>query len=73
MYKIVYCAEIVKHNVEGLHQINDIGIEKYEVIYEPLYEGLDTLKFKRQFTYLRIVLTKDEPAVKSYGYQEPVS
>lgn len=45
MYKIVMCAEILKHHVNGLHQINDIGIEKEEYIFEPLYEGLDTVMF----------------------------
>ena len=69
---IVSVAEIVKFRVKGLHQINHIGTQTFEDVWEPLEEGLDTLKFKRTVTYLTITLTKIEPKEKGYGYQQPI-
>ena len=42
---IISLAEMIKFRVKGLHQINHIGSYTLEEVYEPLEEGLDTLKF----------------------------
>jgi DNA-binding protein Alba len=63
MDKIVSVAEIVKYRVKGLYQINNIGSQVFEDVFEPLEEGLDTLIFKRTVQYFTITLTKNAPAV----------
>jgi hypothetical protein len=72
MDKIVSVAEIVKYRVKGLYQINEIGSQTFEDVFEPLEEGLDTLRFKRIVQYFTITLTKNVPANKTYGFQEPI-
>lgn len=72
MDKIVSVAEIVKYRVKGLYQINNIGSQTFEDVFEPLYEGLDTLVFKRTVQYFTITLTKNAPKDKTYGFQEPI-
>ena len=72
MDKIVSIAEIVKYRVKGLYQINNIGTQVFEDVFEPLEEGLDTLTFKRVVNFFTITLTKTEPKVKGYGFQEPI-
>ncbi len=69
---IVSVAEIVKYRVKGLYQINNIGTQVFEDVFEPLEEGLDTLRFKRTVSFFTITLTKNEPKEKGVGYQEPI-
>lgn len=67
--KIVTIAEIIKYRVKGLHQINNIGTQEFEDIYEPIEEGLDRLVFKRKVTSFTITLTKRAPTDKTIaGY-----
>jgi DNA-binding protein len=54
----VNLAELVKHRFKGIHQINKISNIVLVDEYEPLYEGLDRLKFERSVTLLQITLTK---------------
>ena len=54
----VNLAELIKHRVKGLHQINKISNISIIDEYEPLYEGLDRLQFTRNVTMLQITLTK---------------
>ena len=62
-------AELVKHRVKNLHQINKISNITIIDEYEPLVEGLDHLKFSRVVTMLQITLTKSENVDKSdVGY-----
>ena len=69
----VNLAELIKHRVKGLHQINKISNITIVDEYEPLYEGLDHLKFSRVVTMLQITLTKSENVDKSdIGYQAPI-
>lgn len=69
----VNLAELIKHRVKGLHQINKISNITIVDEYEPLYEGLDHLKFSRVVTMLQITLTKSENVDKSdIGYQPPI-
>jgi prolyl-tRNA synthetase len=63
MDKIVSIAEIIKYRVKGLYQINNIGHKVFLDVYAPLYEGLDTLRFKRTEVYFTITLTKNAPVV----------
>ncbi|TNV79449.1 hypothetical protein FGO68_gene6301 [Halteria grandinella] len=69
---IVSVAEIIKYRVKGLHQVNKIGTQVFEDVFEPLEEGLDTLKFKRTVSFFTITLSTVEPLEKGYGYQEPI-
>ena len=48
----VNLAELIKHRVKGLHQINKISNITIVDEYEPLFEGLDHLKFSRVVTML---------------------
>jgi DNA-binding protein len=48
----VNLAELVKHRVKNLHQINKISNITIVDEYEPLVEGLDHLKFSRVVTML---------------------
>jgi DNA-binding protein Alba len=67
--KIATIAEIIKYRVKGLHQMNEIGTQEFEDIYEPMEEGLDRLVFKRKVTSLSIVLSKNAPKdMTHYGY-----
>jgi hypothetical protein len=63
-------AELIKHRVKGLHQISKISNITIIDEFEPLYEGLDFLKFNREATMLEITLTKNvnEKDKKQIGY-----
>jgi len=66
--KVVTVAEVIKYRVKGIHQINEIGTEDFEDIYEPLEEGLDRLVFNRKVTAFTITLTKKPHDTKHIGY-----
>lgn len=69
----VNLAELIKHRVKGLHQINKISNITIVDEFEPLVEGLDHLKFSRVVTMLQITLTKADIVDKSdIGYQPPI-
>ena len=71
--KSVTIAEIVKHRVKGLHQVNEISTIVIDDEYEPIEEGLDRMKVSRKLTCLQIVLSKKAPKNKNVpGYQEPI-
>lgn len=73
--KAVTIAEIVKHRIPGLHQINEINTIIIDDEYEPLEEEkeLDKMTVSRKLTCLQITLTKTAPAdTKVAGYQEPI-
>lgn len=73
MENVVRISELIKHRFKGLHQVNKIEQHEFVDEYEPLYEGLDHLKFSRNVTMLSITLTKDANVDKSsIGYQEPI-
>ena len=62
-------AELVKLRVKNLHQINKIYSKTIVDEFEPLYEGLDQLKFSREVTFIQIILTKSESVDKNdIGY-----
>jgi len=65
----VNLAELIKHRVKGLHQINKISNINIVDQYEPLIEGLDNLEFTRIVTMLQITLTKSSNVDKTdIGY-----
>ena len=69
MQSAVNLAELVKHRVKNLHQINKISYITIVREFEPLVEGLDQLKFSRVVTMLLITLTKSENIDKTdVGY-----
>ena len=70
----VNLAELIKHRVKGLHQINKISNITIVDEYEPLVQGLDHLKFSRIVTMLQITLTKSAVVdTTDIGYQEPIA
>lgn len=68
----VKLAELIKHRIKGLHQINKINHITIVDEYEPLEEGLDHLKFTRIVTMLEIMLSKNELDTSDVGYQAPI-
>ena len=68
----VKLAELIKHRVKGLHQINKITNITIDDEYEPLEEGLDHLKFTRIVTMLEIKLSKTPLDRGDIGYQAPI-
>lgn len=68
MQSAVNLAELVKRRVKGVHQQTDIEVSTLVDEYEPLEEGLDTLKFERQVTMVVIHLTKSPLNKSHYGY-----
>lgn len=71
--KSVTIAEVVKHRVAGLHQVNEISTIVIDDEYEPIEDGLDKMTVSRKLTCLQITLSKKAPADTSVaGYQEPI-
>jgi len=68
----VKLAELIKHRVKGLHQLNKISNITIDDEYEPLEEGLDHLKFTRIVTMLENKLSLIAPDKKDLGYQPPI-
>jgi len=64
----VKLAELIKHRIKGLHQLNKISHITIVDEYEPLEEGLDKLKFTRIVTMLEITLSKDARNTGDVGY-----
>lgn len=73
--KVATIAEIVKHRVKGLHQINEIKTQTFEDLIESKDEENKEVSVSRKVTCLIIVLTLNAPSGaerKGYGYQEPI-
>lgn len=68
----VKLAELIKHRIKGLHQINKINHITIVDEYDPLEEGLDHLKFTRIVTMLEILLSKNPLDTSDPGYQIPI-
>ena len=64
----VKLAELIKHRIKGLHQLNTISHITIVDEYEPLEEGLDHLKFTRIVTMLEITLSKEASDTTDIGY-----
>ena len=64
----VKLAELIKHRIKGLHQLNKISHITIVDEYEPLEEGLDHLKFTRIVTMLEITLSKEARDTNDIGY-----
>ena len=72
MENSVKLAELIKHRVRDLHQVNTITTITIVDEYEPLEEGLDYLKFERLQTMLTITLSKNPLDSQEVGYQVPI-
>ena len=69
MQSVINLTELVKHRIKNLHQINKIYTITIIDEFEPLFEGLDDLKFIREIPFLEITLTKSESIDKNdIGY-----
>jgi len=53
--------EVLKHRIEGLHQMNLLKSIKITDKYEPKEEGLDIVYIDRFITLMEIVLFKKMP------------
>jgi hypothetical protein len=58
MENVVKLAELIKHRIPGLFQINSIETIEIKDEFEPLEEGLDHLVFTRHSTMLSITLSQ---------------
>ena len=71
--KTVTIAEIAKHRIPGLHQVNEISTIVIDDEYEPIEEGLKAITLSRKLTCLQIHLSKTAPKDTSVsGYQPPI-
>lgn len=68
MENAVKLAELIKHRVKGLYQLNTINNIEIADEWEPLEEGLDHLVFKKISTMLTIVLSKNPLNKSEVGY-----
>lgn len=70
--KAVTVAEVLKHRVEGLHQITQISSIETVDVFEPLEEGLDRVENKRHIPGICIRLSLDPLDESDPGYQAPL-
>jgi ribonucleases P/MRP protein subunit RPP25 len=68
MESAVKLAELIKHRVAKLYQVNKVTNIVIVDEYEPLEEGLDHLKFNRIVTMLSITLSKSPLDNTDIGY-----
>ena len=72
--KACIVAEIIKHRIYNLHQVNTIETIEITDEYEPIEEGLDNVSIERNLAVLQILLTTKEPEdTTQIGYQAPLS
>ena len=70
--KAITVAEIVKRRVLGLHQVTCISSSKLCDVYEPLEEGLRTVKKRRVVARIALTLSTLPLDTSLPGYQEPL-
>lgn len=74
--KTITIAEVVKHRVPGVHQLNEIKTIVLDDAYEPLAdfkEELNNMTVERKLTCFQIVLSLQAPKnSKVAGYQAPI-
>lgn len=72
--KAVTIAEIIKKRIPNLHQHTKIGATALHDVYEPLEEGLRSVKITRHVASIEILLTKnkEDASPDSPGYQSPI-
>jgi len=70
----VQVAEILRHNIQNLHQESKITTVDVLDEYEPREEGLEKVKINRKIAVLEIKLSKKNGALndKAIGYQPPL-
>jgi DNA-binding protein len=68
MESAVKLAELIKHRVKKLYQLNKVNNITIIDEYEPLEEGLDKLQFSRTVTMLSITLSKTPLDNTEMGY-----
>lgn len=68
MENAVKLAELVKHRVKKIYQLNKISNIVIIDEYEPKEEGLDTLKFERSAAMLTITLSTKPLDNKDVGF-----
>ncbi|CAI9737885.1 P subunit p25 [Octopus vulgaris] len=69
--KTITCAEIMKHKIEGLHQLNKLAYERVKESWLPKIKGLEKLIVNRDIPCISILLSKDQLDVNEPGYQAP--
>nr|CAG4645965.1 EOG090X0KMN [Lynceus sp. MCZ IZ 141354] len=71
MYKAISCVEIMKRKHKDIHQISRTNFVKNEEYWEPLLEGLDSLKVVRNVPAIHMLLSKSPLDETDPGYQGP--
>lgn len=71
--KAVTIAEILKRKMP-LHQLNSLSSVEMIDIFEPLEEGLDTVKSRRYVSCMKITLSRTAEGIdpNDIGYQSPL-
>jgi hypothetical protein len=74
MDRALWVAEVLRRKVAGLHQIVHVTEKKIVDVYEPLEEGLITVREERFLTVLEVTLTLEPTAdqKKHPGYHVPL-
>ena len=70
--KGITIAEIVKHRVEGLHQITELDSNEITEEFETTEEGLPNIEKKRTVSSISITLSLKTLDTKHIGYQKPI-
>ena len=68
MESAVKLAELIKHRIKKIYQVNSISNITIVDEYEPTEEGLDYLKFERSVTMLTITLSTKPLDNREVGY-----
>lgn len=75
MDRALWVAEVLRRKVQGLHQIVNVTEKKIVDVYEPLEEGLITVRQERFLTILEVTLTLEptQEQTKHAGYHAPLN
>jgi len=69
---VVTVAEVIKRRVAGLHQVTVLDSSDIEDVWEPIEEGLKTVKTIRRVSSISITLSKKPLDAAAPGYQPPL-
>ncbi|ESO10210.1 hypothetical protein HELRODRAFT_190410 [Helobdella robusta] len=69
--KVISSVEIIKRQIQGLHQVTNLGYKKVEETWKPKMEGLESLIVTRNIPLITILLSKNPLDPNILGYSAP--
>lgn len=69
--KTITCVEILKRQVEGLHQLSKLYYKTVTEIWESPQQGLPAISMKKRVPAISILLSKEPLDAQEPGYQPP--